>query len=142
MSINNQNSTKMKAITVKIAMLLMVVASLMVSNECKAQQPDTLNIPIFYPLPDAPPPPPDKSPVHSGVWGSVAASQLLTMWISNEIVIVEVRVHLNGMLIVTDDAPVLLNDTLCYDLSAFGNGTYTVELYADDQTVYIGQFNM
>ena len=131
----------MKAITLKISMLL-IVASLMVSTECKAQQPDTLNIPIFYPLPDAPPPPPDKSPIHSDVWGTVASCQLLTMCISNEIYTVEVRVYLNGTLIVTDEAPVLLNNNLSYDLSAFGNGAYTVELYADDQTVYIGQFNL
>ena len=111
------------------------------SYECKAQIPDTLNIPIQIPLPDDPPPLPDKSPVYSNVWGIVNVNQHLTLYV-DEIIAIEVRIYLNGILVVSDDAPVLLGNTLCYNLSTFGSGAYTVELYADDQNVYIGQFNL
>ena len=61
---------------------------------------------------------------------------------SAQMTIERVWIRRSGVLVVADDAPDLLNNILSYDLSAFGNGAYTVELYAEDQTVYIGQFSL
>lgn len=102
-----------------------------------AEVNDTIDVPILDGGGDIISPP--RAPI-CGIVNETSGS--VCFIISAQMTIEHVWIRRSGVLVVADDAPDLLNNILSYDLSAFGNGTYTVELYADDQTVYIGQFTL
>jgi len=122
--------------------LLLSMMFIMCSNVCVAEIPDTLNFPILIPD-NGSGDNPHLSPIHSAVYGAVYSDrQSLHLFISPEIQIAYVRFYRNGLLVVTDDTPIPINNSLYYDLSSFGSGAYTVQLNAYDGTVYIGNFTL
>ena len=75
-----------------------------------------------------------------GIYSQV--NQSLTLFVVPEITIIRVRIYCNGTMVIDDSNPVLSDDTLYYNMSSFVSGTYTVQLDADDGTVYIGTFTL
>lgn len=103
---------------------------------------DTLSIPIV-PIDGPENPMPILAPPHGNVIGFLnASSNSISLRMSSGTIIACVRFYRNGLLVITDDAPIPYDDTLYYNLSSLDSGLYTVELIADDGTIYIGTFTL
>lgn len=131
----------MNKFMIKISILFIAVMFMDVSV-CKADPGDSLNVPIVEPIPGGNiiNPNTGRSSLYAVI--GLLDDATLTLYVSSEVVVAYVRLYRNGLLVVTDDTPTLVDNTLYYDLSSFGSGTYTVQLDADDGTVYIGTFTL
>ena len=130
-----------KKFIIKISILFITVMFMDVCV-CKADPGDSLNVPIVEPIPGGNIINPNTGcSSHYAVIG-LLDDTALTLYVSSEVMIAYVRFYRNGLLVVTDDTPIPINNSLYYDLSSFGSGAYTVQLNAYDGTVYIGNFTL
>lgn len=124
-----------------IKKIFFVTYMLMGVLNIQAQVRDSIDVPILDGGEEPVVPP--REPMFYNVCGFVdTTNSSICFIVSTQIIIEHVWIRRNGILVVSDDAPVLIGNILCYNLSTFGSGAYLVELYADDQNVYIGQFNL
>lgn len=71
-----------------------------------------------------------------GVFNTI--SQTLTLTVNTDDSVEEVIIYKDGVLIFDDVAPVVTD----YDLSTYGNGTYSVEVVLESGNTYIGLFTV
>lgn len=124
-----------------ILSLLFILAVSAHAHQNNVLRGDTIDIIIIDP--DGPLPGPYLAPIHQDVYGVVSqTTQSISISVAPDIIIDRVRIYRNGLLAVSDDTPIPINDTLLYNLSAFGNGTYSILLEADDGAIYQGYFTL
>ena len=121
---------------------LFVFAASAYAHNNNVQRGDTIDIIIIDP--GGSPSEPHLSPIHNqDVWGVIRSNtQSLSIYVNPFIVIDGVRIYRNSLLAVSDDTPTPINDTLFYNLSALGSGSYSILLEADDGAIYQGFFTL
>lgn len=125
-----------------ILSLLFIFAASVHAHQNNVLRGDTIDIIIIDP--GGSPSEPHLSPIHNqDVWGVIRSNtQSLSIYVTPFIVIDRVRIYRNGLLAVSDDTPTPINDTLFYNLSVLGSGTYSILLEADNGTIYQGYFTL
>lgn len=124
-----------------ILSLLFIIAVSAHAHQNNVLRGDTIDIIIIDP--DGPELKPHHVPIHQDVYGVVSqTTQSISISIAPDIIIDRVRIYRNGLLAVSDDTPTPINDTLFYNLSVLGSGTYSILLEADNGTIYQGYFTL
>ena len=124
-----------------ITSLLLIFATSAHAHLSKVHDNDSINIIIIDP--DNEPPNPHLSPIHQDVYGVYSqTNHSLSVFVSQDIAIIRVRIYSNNTLVVDDDNPIMLYGILYYNMSSFNSGAYSIVLDADDGTVYIGTFTL
>lgn len=124
-----------------ILSLLFIFAASAHAYQNNVLRGDTIDIIIIDP--EGPDLQPHLAPIHQDVYGVVSqTTQSISISIASDIVIDRVRIYRNGLLTVSDDTPTPIDDTLYYNLSTLGSGTYSILLEADDGAIYQGYFTL
>ena len=122
----------------KLVVLLVILAN---NNICRADPVDTLSVPIVLSGEDDDLPIIIRDSYQSNLYGvfDVLLGSVCFHNIS-EITFVRIRIYRNGNLVIYDDMPTPIDNTLYYNVSSYGSGAYTIML-CTDTTVYIGYFD-
>lgn len=121
--------------------LLFIFASSAHAYQNNVLRGDTIDIIIIDP--DDPELKPHLAPIHQDVYGIVSqTTQSISISVAPDIIIDRVRIYRNGLLAVSDDTPTPIDDTLYYNLSSLGSGSYFILLEADDGAIYQGYFTL
>ena len=122
----------------KLVVLLVILAN---NNICRADPVDTLSVPIVLSGEDDDLPIIIRDSYQSNLYGvfDVLLGSVCFHNIS-EITFVRIRIYRNGNLVIYDDMPTPIDNTLYYNVSSYGSGAYTIML-CTDITVYIGYFD-
>lgn len=81
---------------------------------------------------------PHRSPAYPDIYGVFnTITQTLTLTVNTEDVIEEINIYRNGVQIIADVNPVMT----VYNLAAYGNGTFLVEVTTESGDTYIGSFS-
>lgn len=124
-----------------ILSLLFIFAASAHAHQNNVLRGDTIDIIIIDP--DGPELKPHHAPIHQDVYGVVnQTTQSVSVSVAPDIIIDRVRIYRNGLLAVSDDTPTPIDDTLYYNLSTLGSGTYSILLEADDGAIYQGYFTL
>lgn len=124
-----------------ILSLLFIFAASAHAYQNNVLRGDTIDIIIIDP--DDPELKPHLAPIHQDVYGIVSqTTQSISISVASDIVIDRVRIYRNGLLAVSDDTPTPIDDTLYYNLSSLGSGSYFILLEADDGAIYQGIFTL
>lgn len=116
----------------KTKLLFLLIALLSYVNLCMAEDNNGLPISVEPSLGN---PRPHRSAIYGiyGVYNTI--TQTLSLSVNEEVE--EINIYKDGVLIVSDYEPILT----VYDLSAYGTGTYQVEVITENGIAYIGYFS-
>lgn len=124
-----------------ILSLLFIFAASAHAHQNNVLRGDTIDIIIIDP--EGPDLQPHLAPIHQDVYGIVSqTTQSISISVAPDIIIDRVRIYRNGLLAVSDDTPTPIDDTLYYNLSSLGSGSYFILLEADDGAIYQGFFTL